>query len=274
MKRILLALIAIGFFMTGSAQKDSTKQVKDDTIRVGGMIIIKRDDGSYNSDHHTIVISNRPYKPSNISTNWWIMDFGVNSFVDNTNYGSPDAQAFAPGLKDEDGMELTGNSVNINLWIFMQRLNVYKHVVNLKYGMGLELNNYHFDDKKIRFLEDPTQIVMDSSLVGAKKNKLAADYLTVPLMLNFNFTPSRRKGFGFSVGVSAGYLYSSRQKIKIDSDKYKVKDDFNLRRWKISYIGEINLGIVKFYGSYATQSMWEKGLDQTPFNVGLRLGNW
>jgi hypothetical protein len=93
-------------------------------------------------------------------------------------------------------------------------------------------------------------------------------------MLNFNFTPSRRKGFGFSVGVSAGYLYSSRQKIKIDSDKYKVKDDFNLRRWKISYIGEINLGIVKFYGSYATQSMWEKGLDQTPFNVGIRLGNW
>src|SRR5687767_7535907 len=122
MKRILLALIAIGFFMTGSAQVDSTKPPKDDTIRVGGMIIIKRDDGSYKSDNnHTIVISNRPYKPRNISTNWWIMDFGVNSFVDNTNYGSQDAQSFAPGLKDEDGMELTGNSVNVNIWIFMQR---------------------------------------------------------------------------------------------------------------------------------------------------------
>ena len=55
----------------------------------------------------------------------------------------------------------------------------------------------------------------------AKKNKLAADYLTVPLMVNFNFTPERRNGFGFSAGVSAGYLYSARQKVKIGMTRLK-----------------------------------------------------
>ena len=102
------------------------------------------------------------------------------------------------------------------------------------------------------------------------KNKLAADYATVPLMLNFNLTPKRKHGFGFSVGVSGGYRYASRQKIK-DDDKSKLKDDFDLSPWKVSYIGELNLGPVRLYGSYALKTMWEKGLDQTPYAVGIRL---
>jgi hypothetical protein len=94
------------------------------------------------------------------------------------------------------------------------------------------------------------------------------------MMLNFNFTPSRRHGFGFSVGASAGYLYASRQKtVSNDFGKKKDKEDFELRKFKISYIGELSLGVVKLYGSYATQSMFEKGLDHTPYNVGIRLSN-
>ncbi len=74
--------------------------------------------------------------------------------------------------------------------------------------------------------------------------------------------------------MSGGYLYSSRQKIKQGDDKDKTHDDFNLRKWKLSYIGELNLGPVKLYGSYAMKSMWEKGLDQKPYSVGLRLSHW
>jgi hypothetical protein len=39
-------------------------------------------------------------------------------------------------------------------------------------------------------------------------------------------------------------------------------------------VGELNLGPVKLYGSYAMDNMWDKGLDQTPYTVGLRLSNW
>ena len=94
-------------------------------------------------------------------------------------------------------------------------------------------------------------------------------------MLNFNFTPRREEGFGFSAGVSAGYLYSSRQKFKGGSgDRYKTHGNFDLEPWKISYIAELQFGPVKFYGSYATKSMFEKELDQTPYNVGIRFSNW
>lgn len=278
MKRILLVCVAACLFSTGFAQTDTTvKKETNDTIRIGGMIIIKKPGGDHEiekeDDHYTVRIPKRR-TPQNLTTNWWIIDLGFSAFEDKTNYASAEAQAFAPG-STEDWFDIkSGQSRNVNIWFFMQRLNMIKHVVNLKYGLGLELNNYFFDDESIRFQKNPTKVVMDPLLKGAKKNKLAADYLTVPLMINFNFTPERRNGFGFSAGVSAGYLYSARQKVKLSDDKFKVHNDFDLEDWKFSYIGEINLGLVKLYGSYAFNSMWEKGLDHTPYNFGLRLSNW
>jgi hypothetical protein len=107
------------------------------------------------------------------------------------------------------------------------------------------------------------------------KNKFAADYLSVPMMLNFNFTPNRKKGFGLSAGVSVGYLYSARNKtITSDEKKQKAKDDFDLEKWKLSYVAELSLGPVRFYGSYAFKNMYERGLDLTPYNFGFRFSNW
>lgn len=276
MKRILLVCVAACLFSAGFAQTDTTGK-KYDTIRIGGMIIIRKpgtNEREIITGDKKVKIPSRKQKNEDITTNWWVFDIGYAGFNDKTNYSSTAAQAFAPG-SNEDWFDLRGGkSRNVNVWFFIQRLNMIKHVVNLKYGLGLELNNYFFDDESIRFQKNPTLITMDPNLKDAKKNKLAADYLTVPLMLNFNFTPDRRNGFGFSGGVSAGYMYSARQKIKIDGDKDKVRNDFDLKRWKLSYIGEINLGPVKLYGSYAFETMWDKGLDQTPYNVGFRLSNW
>ena len=263
--------------MTAGAQSDSTKKQEADTIKVGGMVIIKKGgkDGKDGKDGNSgvVISSNRKHRSSNLRTNWWIVDLGFANYNDNTNYSSAAAQAIAPGIGGKDALELrTGKSVNVNIWVFQQRLNLIKHVVNLKYGLGLELNNYRFDDERVRFQKNPTRITLDPAYDGLEKNKFAADYVTVPLMLNINFTPGKERGFGFSGGVSGGYLYSARQKIKDDGDKEKLRGNFDLRKWKLSYIGELNLGPVKLYGSYATESMWENGLDITPYNVGVRLG--
>ena len=261
--------------MSGFAQTDSTRQEKVDTVRIGGIIIVRKGDKNDTTKKNTVDVQfNKKKKSSNLSTNWWIVDLGFANFHDQTNYASAAAQQFAPG-STEDWFKLrTGKSVNVNIWVFMQRLNLIKNVVNLKYGLGVELNNYRFDQETIVFQENPTLVRMNQELKGIKKNKLAADYLTVPMMLNFNFTPKRSRGFGLSTGVSAGYLYSSRQKFKDNDDKDKTHDDFNLNKWKLSYIGELSLGPVRLYGSYAFKSMWEKGLDQTPYNVGVRFSHW
>jgi hypothetical protein len=175
--------------------------------------------------------------------------------------------------------------VNVDLWFFMQRLNLIKHVVNLKYGLGLELNNYRFNSA-VSFKEpgaspyNPSQQIDHSfafrDSIGFSKNKLAADYITVPLMLNFRTNPnSRNGGLNFSTGVSVGYLYSSRNKQKSsDRGKQINRGDYDLQTWKFAYVGEIGLGPVHLYGSYSANSIFEKGLNLMPYTVGIRISNW
>jgi hypothetical protein len=276
MKQVIILLTGISMSLSALAQTDSTEAPQNDTIRVGGMIIVKKQKDKKDNDEGDKEVKTyrrNSGKSSRLSTNWIILDLGFTNYNDQTNYAGAEAQAFAPGLGKDDFKLRTGKSVNVNLWIFMQRLGIIKNVVNLKYGLGLELNNYRYKSP-IVYETGPTKVVYDDTR-NYEKNKLAADYLTVPLMLNFNFTPHRKRGFGFSAGVSGGYLYASRQKtITAEDGKQKERDDFDLRPWKLSYIAELSLGPVKLYGSYASKSIFEKGLDQQPYSVGLRLSNW
>jgi hypothetical protein len=272
--------------LAGFAQTDSTakEENKADTIRIGGMVIIRDKDGKNRKierDNEYRMKSRNRDKPSNVSTNWWIIDIGFSSYTDNSLYGSPAVEAYAAGSNKTWFDLKDGKSRNVNIWFFMQRLNVISHVVNLKYGLGLELNNYHYK-QPIRYIGnpgpvvDPQRVALDQTPGRSyKKNKLAADYLTAPIMVNFNFTPRRKKGFGLSAGISAGYLYSARNKtITSDEGKEKTKDDFELDRWKLSYVAELSLGPVRFYGSYAFKNMYERGLDITPYTFGFRFSNW
>jgi len=284
MKRIITLCIAVCSVLTSFSQTDSTRKDKPDTIHVGGITIVRKagskerqiiHDRDYKRAH------NRNTNPGNVSTNWWIFDLGWSNYSDNTNYTGTAAQAYAPGSNSSWLKLKNGRSRNVNVWVFMQRLNITKHILNLKYGMGLELNNY-FYKRPIRYISntaaipDPPVVMLDNTVNRTyKKDKLAADYLTVPLMLNLNFTPKRQNGFGISGGISLGYLYSSRNKtITSDEGKKKAKDDFDLEKWKLSYVGEISLGPVRFYGSYAMKNMYARGLDVTPYNFGFRISNW
>jgi hypothetical protein len=281
MNRVILltAGLCIAFF--AQAQSDTTTKQDTwhpggDTLRVGNLLIIRNGPGERSTDPYVRIKSRRPdrsYRPSNISTTWGILDLGFTNYNDKTVYTSAAAQQFAPGATKDWFKLNNGKSVDVNIWIFMQRLNLIKHVVNLKYGLGIELNNYRYEEN-IRFLTNPTRVIMDT--INYSKNKLAEDFVTVPVMLNFNFTPHRHHPWGLSAGASFGYRYSSREKFKSGAEgKQKTYNDFDLDPWKISYIGELQLGYwVSLYGSYATKTIWNRGLDQVPYTIGLRFGNW
>lgn len=280
MKRIFTLCIALCTFVSGFAQTDTTGRQNtppaDDTIRIGGMIIIRKagsKEKEVTKDGEYKMRNRRGSKPSNLTTNWWIFDVGFANYNDKSNYVTAAANGFvAPGINEDDLELKSGKSRNVNVWFFMQKLNIAKHVLNLKYGLGLELNNYFFENTKLAFAKNPT--IISEGVTDFKKVKLAADYLTVPIMLNINFTPNRNRGFGISGGISAGYLYSARYKTKVDGDTRRIKNSFDLEKFKLSYIGEIALGPVRLYGSYAMKNMWEKGLDMTPYNFGFRFSNW
>lgn len=233
-------------------------------------------------------------------TTWFeTLDLGFNNFSDKSNYSASNTAGFTDNF-DENSMDLkNGKSIHVGIWVFEQLVPIYKHHINLNYGLVLDLNNYRFKNN-VRFNKNGTAtsptIYIDETLNNHyKKTKLAADYITVPLMLNFNFAskPPKNasgvykngtkqkavslnfgtyKGYGFSIGGSAGYLYTARNKFVNDLDgKKKVKDDFGLRPWKISYEAEINLGTFSFYGSYAPKSLFKNHLDMNPYTFGIRF---
>ena len=216
-------------------------------------------------------------KPKKVSTSWFGFDIGFAGYNDQTNYSSVEAQNFlrpaslVPNRAGNYALR-TSRVSNFNLWFFMQRLSVVKSVVNLKYGLGIESNNY-FLKTGITYVDGADVYTTDKGSVFSK-NKLVANYLTVPLMVNINTNPTKvKKGFQISAGVSGGYLIGARQKQKSASGMDKNKTDFNLEQFKLAYVGELGLGPVKLYGSYSMTPLHKYGLNQFPYTVGVRFGN-
>lgn len=290
MKKFTLLMAAAFLSASAFAQEDST-QVKRDTIRIGNILIIKKGKKGEDADpDKDVEVTMGRKKPSNskVKTNWFVMDFGFSNYIDKTDYSNTGSYLVnSPGTPEFGKGDLklrTGKSINVNIWIVMQRLSLIKNNVNLKYGIGLELNNYRYKNP-ISYRENGTipysggavtsnPFIFEDS-IGFNKNKLAADYLTVPLMLNFATNPQPgKKGLSLSAGVSAGYLYSQRNKQKSDArGKQRNKGEYDLERFKLSYIAELGLGPVRLYGSYSPKSMYEHSLDIRPFTVGFRFSN-
>jgi hypothetical protein len=289
MKSILILLVASMVTTASFAQKDSTAY-NTDTVRVGNFVIIKKNKGAVETQTSVwhdwdktvdVKIERRPRKKSNVSTNWWIMDLGFTNFRDQTNYGYALAgtyfKTFRPdGKVDQNSYQLnTGKSSNVNIWLFMQKLNVYKHVLNIKYGLGYEMYNFRYDSR-LSYRKDPNAYAYNDS-ISFSKNKLYVSYITVPLMLNFNATPDHRNGFNFSIGMSAGYLIDSRNKqISAERGKQKVNGDFSFEPWRLATIGEIGLGPIRLYGSYSLNKLQKDitRVEQYPYAMGIRFSRW
>lgn len=286
----------ITILRTGNPDSIASFKSSKDTFKIGGMVVIisegldrglekiriGSEDVRNSLESLKSLKTLAKKKPKKYSTNWFVWDLGFAGYNDQTDYSSASAQNFlspmmstnfpvTPPLTKNDFALRTTRVSNFNLWFFIQRMSLIKQVINLKYGLGIESNNY-FYKTGIKYEDFKYETLVSRSPGTINKNKLVANYLTAPLMLNINTNPSNhRRGFQLSAGVSGGYLISARQKMHIDKERSKVKSEFNLSPWKLSYIGELGLGAVRLYGSYAPRAMHQDGVDQRPYTVGIRF---
>ena len=278
----------------GKITKDTFLSVNEDTVRLGRLRIIKSQDSNYKKDWESMIeegdfgntkitINRAPKKLKNTETNWWIFDLGFANFIDKspTLYwlaANPNSLPFYPGpvMSPENFSLNNKKSTNINVWVVTQKLNLYQHKINLKYGLGVEMFNFRFD-KPISFREDIiTNVKYD--VVSFTKNKLLVKYLTVPVQINFSPNPTNKKAFYASIGMSAGYLWNAKNKqISGERGKEKFRGNFNLNDWRFATIGELGLGAIRLYGSFANSNLFDinqRILDMQPFAVGLRFSKF
>jgi hypothetical protein len=267
------------------SKNDTLLSVNDDTVRVGRINIINKSEGSL--DYGTknwesvldgdfkktkISIEKSPKKLKPIENNWWILDLGFANYINE----APSSIQIS-GQPNASVLKLNnGKSSNVNIWILQQKVNLYNHQLNLKYGIGFEMFNFRFD-QPISFRNDiPGKVKLDD--INFTKNKLYANYLTVPLQLNFNPSPMNRKGFYASIGMSAGYLIGSKNKqISEERGKRKETGNFNLNDIRFATIGELGIGGIRIYGSYGLTNLFNDkltNLNVTPYTVGFRFSRF
>ena len=293
MKKALLTLVAATSMSALIAQTDSIPTNKVDTIKVGNYVIIKKNKPATDSTkkQKSITISSstddlldislgNKKKNENVQTNWWIFDLGFANFRDETNYATAQYgsyfQTFNKPEVDANSMNLINKkSSNFNVWFFMQKMNITKHKLNLKYGLGIEMYNYRYEHS-LSYRKDPMNYIFNDS-INFTKNKLFAKYLTVPFMINFTPMPNKKKSLSISAGISAGYLIGARNKqISGERGKQKIEGNFDLEPFRVALIGELGLGAVKLYGSYSLNTFQKSstGLQQYPFALGIRFSTF
>ncbi len=271
MKRFIITTMIVWLGISSFAQQNNSNATtadttlkpltdtgfqKPDTIRVGNFVIVKRGkNGEGNSDKgrtFTVTIRSNSHEYDTVvvkrkqtfSTNWFIFDLGFANYTDKTNYAAVagDPYLYTTSSQKPFGksdLKLITKSSNVNIWVFMQKLNIVKRAINLKYGLGLEMFNFRYDNN-ISYNKTPAYIFRDS--VNFSKDKLYTAYATVPMMLNINPFPNKKR-ISFSVGASAGYLIGSHTKQKSDErGKTKMRGDFDLNQWRFAYVGELGIG--------------------------------
>ncbi len=280
----------------GKIRKDTFLSVNEDTVRLGRLNIIKSQDKNNKKDWQSMIedgdfdntnisIERAPKKLKNIITNWMSFDLGYSNYKDESAQmaylmGFPSTYPGLPYNKywvNSGSLKLDNRKAsNINIWIVQQKLNLYQHKINLKYGVGFEMFNFRFE-QPVSFRNEPGKTVfMDD--VNFTKNKLFVKYLTVPVQLNFQPNPYNRKGFYASIGLSAGYLVDARNKQKsAERGKQKYDGTFELNNLRFATIGELGIGGVRLYASYGSINLFDKNqssLTLFPYALGLRFSNF
>ncbi len=250
--------------------------------------------------HHAITISNRGFsiktidsttpnsqvgkikdtveEKSRFNISYAMVDLGVNIISDNTNYADPAVKTFLNVPANRQNKSLfdlrTGKSINVNIYPVMVKftaLKAKKQRIYISTGLGLQLYNFRYESP-LTYTKNPSSVTLDT--ITFKKDKLALDYLNVPLMFTFKTKLHKDTWLTYGVGITEGYLIASWTKQESGQrGKVKLRDAFGLANTNTCLSAEFGVeGIFRFFASYQLTSLYQNGLDQHPISFGLRFG--
>lgn len=197
------------------------------------------------------------------------IDIGIN------NYFTSDFSTSLPANAEYLNLN-TGKSWGLNVNFIQQSIGLVKNNIGLVTGLGLEFNNYRFDNKQMVLSGDSTVLyAYTDTQHNYEKNKLATTYLTVPIMMEFQIpVGEKNKPIYLSVGATGSVKIGSHVKLKTDGgNKTKIRDDFNLSPLRYGLSARVGYGALNFFANYSLQPMFEKdkGPELYPFTIGITL---
>lgn len=256
---------------------------KGDTVKVKlgkkGISVIETGEGTHVeiTDIENDNENNRTKKEKKFKGHWIGYELGNNNFTDR-NF------TLAGSIPQTSFLDLnTGRSWNANLNIMQYSIPMSRSI-GLLTGLGFEWNNYNFGNNNVIGKDAVTGRIIPLYLpdgVTYTKAKMNTTYLTVPLLLEFQFG-HKHQGF-MSLGVIGGLkIHSNIQEQYTDGgskEKFKTKDDLNLSPLRAAGTVRIGYGAVKLFANVGLVSLFEENLgpaaapDLYPISIGLILFN-
>ncbi len=201
---------------------------------------------------------------------WAGFEFGLNNYVDKD-------FSLNRTLENEFMDINSGRSWNVNLNFAQYSVGFGTDRVGIITGMGIEWNNYHFNDtNSIQKMNG--EIVAKPIPDNTTKNRLQATYLTIPLLIEAQFLGKERDDrFYLGGGIIGGVKLFSNTKIKyVDNgvkQKEKVKNDYYLAPLRYGFTVRAGYKAIKLYVNYYPTPLFlaDRGPELYPVAAGLVL---
>lgn len=286
--KLYAAMAVLGMFCAQNviAQEDANKpergkKKKTLTISNQGIHVESNDGGdSVTAKAGKLDTKNKKDKEKvgKLDLTYAMMDLGLNTFADNTNYADPSVVNYlnVPAAnRNEQLFDLrNGKSINVNIYPLMVKMPIVKTRTQRLYistGAGLQIYNYRYE-RPLTYTKDPNVIILDT--ISFKKNKLAINYVNIPLMLTAKTRLHKDTWLVYGAGVTAGYRLSSWNKqVSDERGKVKTRGNFDLADFNTCLTAEFGVeGIIRFYGSYQLTSIYDNGIDHRPISFGIKIG--
>ncbi len=276
LKIALTTLVLSGITMTGRAQNNN---LTDSIQKVDST---KEDGNGYTLSigSNGVRVANKKQnikrEKSRFETNWGLMDLGLNFLHDKTVYGAGNPMTDKYGVQ-EDWFDLrNGRSWNVNIYPVMANFKAVRQKnfkMNIYAGIGLQIYNFRYKTS-VTHHSDPKDLMTNDVNFKFSKNKLSQNFLTVPLMVNFNHRIDKKNWLTYGFGASVGYNLNTWTKQQSSQfGKVKNHDLYNFEEFNVNLIGEIGIGDLRFFGSYQLTNMYKNtGLVQHPVSFGIRFG--
>ena len=257
-----------------SAQTDTSKtKCKNDSTRMTwgeyDVILIKNRHCTGNALADST--HKKRHKGSETFSNWSGIYFGVNGFM--TPSGSTDLNVKNRFLELDYSKSVT--------WGFnfaTVKFKIVPKYISLATGLGIQWNRYGLKNNYNVFYNADSIYGVQETGVNYTVNRLKANYLQVPLIVEFRTNSKAKRAFNFGLGVIGGYKINSslRQAYSIngvESDG-KIQGHYQLNPFQFNATLRFGYGKrFNVFANYGLTSVFEKhkGPDLRPFTVGIYL---
>ncbi len=225
-------------------------------------------DHDYDHDH-----DEDDYKRKRAKMRFGMMDLGISTYLTEDNeINMPEELSYLD--------QRLGKSINVGIHFIDLKLGLSgrKRPQYLGISTGLRMNMVHYSFEN-DFELAQNQETFEAAIVDASKDiskhRIFGNYMMVPAMLEINTNPANpSKSFNIAFGYVHNFLLWSNHKIKFDdSEKIKVKDDFNLNKSYGMVEGRIGYGALNFYVQYGLDGLFQAnaGPNVTPINFGVNI---